>query len=177
MDFACLFAAMTSASLSEAWDAATLQAVTRDRCLSAIACDNASAPKALEAARSIRSPHAVILLQHVPVVGAAARAVETASPAIQVLRFAELLCEPPLPSPIPRQPEAIHTIMHTSGTTGLPKGVEYSDQRWLRNMQHFPSDLTVTASYQPLAFITDRHTVATTLWNGGRVGLVTYQVS
>ena len=28
---------------------------------------------------------------------------------------------------------------------------------------------------RPLAFITDRHSVATTLWNGGRVGLVTFE--
>ena len=33
--------------------------------------------------------------------------------------------------------------------------------------------LQVGFSYMPLAFITDRHTVYTTLWNGGRVGIAT----
>eukprot|EP00614_Pseudopedinella_elastica_P024184 CAMPEP_0172624252 /NCGR_PEP_ID=MMETSP1068-20121228/134955_1 /TAXON_ID=35684 /ORGANISM="Pseudopedinella elastica, Strain CCMP716" /LENGTH=57 /DNA_ID=CAMNT_0013433121 /DNA_START=66 /DNA_END=235 /DNA_ORIENTATION=+ len=57
--------------------------------------------------------------------------------------------------------------MHTSGTTGVPKGVHYSSELWLANMAHHPAELCVAASYQPLTFITDRHTVFTTLWNGG----------
>jgi long-chain acyl-CoA synthetase len=169
MDFACLFAGMTSVALSDAWDSGTLQAVGRQRGLSAIACDTAAAPKVLDAARSIAEPRAVLLLQPVPT----ARQLHPA-PELTVLHFTELLCEPPLPSPICRDPTAVHTIMHTSGTTGLPKGVDYSDALWQSNMAHFPADLCVAASYQPLAFITDRHTVATTLWNGGRVGLVAF---
>ena len=40
--------------------------------------------------------------------------------------------------------------MCLQGTTGLPKGVEYSDSLWLSNMAHFPADLCIAASYQPL---------------------------
>ena len=171
-DFACLFAGMTSVSLSDSWDSATLRAIGQQRQLNAIACDLASAPRCLEAARSIVEPRAVVVLQPIP----RARPLRPVEE-VTLLHFVDLLCEPPLPAPVTRDPSAIHTIMHTSGTTGLPKGVEYSDSLWLKNMGHFPSELCVAASYQPLAFITDRHTVATTLWNGGRVGLVAYQSS
>ena len=185
MDFACLFAGMTSVALSDAWDSATLQAVGQQRGLSAIACDMAAAAKVLDAARSIAEPRAVLLLQPIP----PARQLQPA-PELTVLQFTELLCEPPLPAPISRDPTAVHTIMHTSvrnktpflsrlstlkkdqftktgsgqtqetlqkggilclqGTAGLPKGVEYSDSLWLSNMAHFPADLCIAASYQPL---------------------------
>lgn len=49
----------------------------------------------------------------------------------------------------------------------------YSDSLWLKNMQSYPGKLNVGFSYMPLAFITDRHTVYTALWNGGRVGILT----
>ena len=81
----------------------------------------------------------------------------------------------PLPGagpPRARQPEGYHTILHTSGTTGMPKGVIYSDRLWLANMASYPGN-QVCLSYMPLAYITDRHTVYTTLWNGGRVGIIT----
>eukprot|EP01043_Picozoa_sp_COSAG02_P044586 COSAG02_NODE_3997_length_5934_cov_5.000171_2_plen_1177_part_00 len=169
-DFACLFAGMTSVTLSDSWDSATLRAIGQQRHLAAIACDLPSAPKCLEAARSIAEPRAVVLLQPIPRTRPLRSVAE-----VTVHHFSDLLCEPPLSAAVSRDPSAIHTIMHTSGTTGLPKGVEYSDGLWLTNMVHFPSDLCVAASYQPLAFITDRHTVATTMWNGGRVGLITYQ--
>ena len=143
MDFACLFAGMTSVALSDAWDSANLQAVARSRGLSAIACDLAAASKCLEAARSIEEPRALVLLQPVP----PARPLRPA-PDVLVLQLAALLCEPPLQAPVARDPAAIHTIMHTSGTTGLPKGVEYSDALWLQNMSHFPGDLCVAVSYQ-----------------------------
>ena len=117
--------------------------VARVRGLSAIACDLAAASKCLEAARSIEEPRALVLLQPVP----PARPLRPA-PDVLVLQLAALLCEPPLQAPLARDPAAIHTIMHTSGTTGLPKGVEYSDELWLQNMSHFPGDLCVAVSYQ-----------------------------
>ena len=141
-DFACLFAGMTSVALSNAWDPATLQAVAQQRQLAAIACDLAAASKCLEAARLIEEPRAVVLLQPVPRASPLRPA-----PDLVLLHFAALLCEPPLAAPVVRDPSAIHTIMHTSGTTGLPKGVEYSDSLWLSNMAHFPADLCVAASY------------------------------
>lgn len=115
MDFACLFAGMTSVALSDAWDSATLQAVGQQRGLSAIACDMAAAAKVLDAARSIAEPRAVLLLQPIP----PARQLQPA-PELTVLQFTELLCEPPLPVPISRDPTAVHTIMHTSVRNKTP---------------------------------------------------------
>ncbi|CAJ1404816.1 unnamed protein product [Effrenium voratum] len=69
-----------------------------------------------------------------------------------------------------RDREAIHTILHTSGTTGLPKGVVYSDGLWHKNMVRY-AGMNIGYSYMPLAYITDRHTVCTSFWNGGRVGI------
>jgi long-subunit acyl-CoA synthetase (AMP-forming) len=150
---------MTSVTLSDSWDSATLRGIGQLRNLAAIACDAASASKCLEAARAISEPRAILLLQ--PILP---RARPSAAAKLPVLHFADLRCEPPQSVPVSRDPSAIHTIMHTSGTTGLPKGVEYSEGLWLKNMVHHPSDLCVAVSYQPLAFITDRHTVATTIW-------------
>ena len=53
-----------------------------------------------------------------------------------------------------------------------PKGVVYTDGLWLANMQSYEG-AQVGFSYMPLAFITDRHTVYTALWNGGCVGIAT----
>lgn len=58
-----------------------------------------------------------------------------------------------------RPPDAMHTILHTSRTTGLPKGLVYTDSLWLRNMVRNPSVDQVGFSYMPLAYITDWHTV------------------
>eukprot|EP00961_Rhodomonas_salina_P287052 3878760-Rhodomonas_salina.1 len=55
--------------------------------------------------------------------------------------------------------------------TGMPKGVVYSDGLWLRNMVHYPARETVGFSYMPLCYITDRHSIATVLFNGGRIGI------
>ena len=44
----------------------------------------------------------------------------------------------------------------SAGTTGLPKGVVYTDELWLTNMASYPGALDVGFSYMPLAFITDR---------------------
>ena len=73
---------------------------------------------------------------------------------------------------VEREPDATHTILHTSGTTGLPKGVLYSDRLWLANMASYPGE-NAGFSYMPLAYITDRHTVYTSLFNGGTVGILT----
>jgi long-subunit acyl-CoA synthetase (AMP-forming) len=126
---------MTSVTLSDSWDSVTLRGIGQQRNLAAIACDVASASKCLEAARAIAEPRAILLLQPFP------RARPPLRPAanVPVLHFADLRCNVPQSVHVSRDPSAIHTILHTSGTTGLPKGVEYSEGLWLKNMVHHPT--------------------------------------
>ncbi|CAK0887223.1 unnamed protein product [Prorocentrum cordatum] len=175
LDYACMFAAMPSVALSEVWDPLTVSKVSEQRGLAAIACDSGSATKVLGAATAARAQLVILAQGAVPCAGPLACGAQAAEArGCTVAELSRLLRTPPLAAPVQRDPSATHTIIHTSGTTGLPKGVVYSDGLWLTNMAHIPARLSVGVSYQPLAFITDRHTVATSLWNGGRVGLVTY---
>jgi thioester reductase-like protein len=68
-----------------------------------------------------------------------------------------------------RSDDEVFSIIFTSGSTGLPKGVIWSEGRWLRDMVSYPD--TVSASHMPLSHITDRHGVYTTLFSGGRCGV------
>ena len=78
------------------------------------------------------------------------------------------------------------TILTTSGTSGLPKGVPYTCESWLRSTskiyidtQKYPIDPTpepaflVRVCYQPLHHITERHQLFTTFFNGGETFVIT----
>lgn len=66
----------------------------------------------------------------------------------------------------------IFTVIYTSGSTGLPKGVSLRNGKWNDDMTSYPSKRLVAMSHMPLSHITDRHHVYVTLFNGGRIGVV-----
>ena len=171
-DIACMFAGLGSVPLDPHWDAQIRQDVIAKTQLSAIMCSPALLSKMLVTAHQVPSVKAVVVLGDLPASmrGHALHKVE-----VHALRsLADAHADKAASfAPVARAADAIHTILHTSGTTGLPKGVVYSDGLWLRNMVRYPGDLHVGYSYMPLAYITDRHTVYTTLFNGGRVGILT----
>eukprot|EP01062_Namystynia_karyoxenos_P018182 TRINITY_DN16759_c0_g1_i4.p1 TRINITY_DN16759_c0_g1~~TRINITY_DN16759_c0_g1_i4.p1 ORF type:complete len:1198 (+),score=368.56 TRINITY_DN16759_c0_g1_i4:83-3595(+) len=176
-DLACLFAGAVSVPLSETWDPETFAGVAHKCGVKCIIADPAHAPAAVSAARRTPCIRAVAVSGGAEQVAAADPGYALSAPAaggwfahpIEV-RSLEHSGAPPVEL-VRRGPGELHTVLHTSGTTGLPKGVEYTDALWLRNMQRHRAAVTVGYSYMPLAYITDRHTVATTLWNGGRVGI------
>ncbi len=71
----------------------------------------------------------------------------------------------------PDPPEALHTIVFTSGSSGRPKGVPVTRAR-LREMLRLEAELRplVAVSYRPYALLADRLTVWRTVLGGGRVG-------
>ena len=68
--------------------------------------------------------------------------------------------------------EDIFSVVFTSGSTGEPKGVPLLRETWLSELAHYPAPVLVACSYQPLSYITDRHHVHATWWNGGRVAVL-----
>ncbi|CAE7677334.1 car [Symbiodinium sp. CCMP2456] len=161
-DLAAVFAGVGSVPLSEDWDLAKLRPVV-ERCeLSTVFCDGSQLPKCL----ALPSLRWIIVLDGCENVG------ESVEGMCHIVSMDSLaVAQPERPIKL-RGPSDVHTILHTSGTTGLPKGVVYSDELWQKNMLMYPG-LNVGYSYMPLAYITDRHTVYTALWNGGRVGIRT----
>lgn len=162
-DFACLWAGLGTIPISEAWSPQTLQLVL-DKCeAQAVLCDTDYLPKL----QTIGCNLWLISLDEV-------EGATCPSPGKAISKIEDLMSRPGWPDKpvMTRAPDAIHTILHTSGTTGVPKGVVYSDHLWLSNMVSYLG-LNVGYSYMPLAFITDRHTVCTNFWNGGRVGIRT----
>eukprot|EP00929_Paragymnodinium_shiwhaense_P080870 TRINITY_DN42216_c0_g1_i1.p1 TRINITY_DN42216_c0_g1~~TRINITY_DN42216_c0_g1_i1.p1 ORF type:complete len:1024 (-),score=167.95 TRINITY_DN42216_c0_g1_i1:276-3347(-) len=163
-DFACLWAGMGTVPLSEVWDIATMKMVVQKCELGAVFCDEEYLPRI----ETIEMPLWKVVMQRSSD-GAQDGGSPVSEEATDTLEDLVRGSWPEAPT-VAKSPQAIHTILHTSGTTGLPKGVVYTDNLWLKNMVEYPG-LNVGYSYMPLAYITDRHTVCTNIWNGGRVGI------
>ena len=74
-------------------------------------------------------------------------------------------------------PGSLHTVIYTSGSTGMAKGVMVGDRCWNDEMINYPSEIALsTLSYMPLSHITDRHHAYVTLFNGGRIGMISSAV-
>lgn len=178
-DFGCLWAGFGTVPLSDAWEQPVLGGVCAHAQLTAVL---ATPPLAFQMLHGAREANARLLAIMGPVpdglvsaaaasglsvcsvdsiVAASAVAADTGGEAAASLAV------------VHRSPSAVHTILHTSGTTGLPKGVVYTDELWLANMATYGGPSPVGFSYQVSCMITDRHGTYTTLWNGGRVGIVT----
>ena len=176
-DFACLWAGFPSVPLSEAWDSGIMEAVLHQADVAACCCTPAELPKVLGVAARVPRLTLTVLLEAsaaAPALGPEAALSAPDGP--RQYSLAGLLANAAAAGGAPatrRAGDALHTILHTSGTTGIPKGVMYCDRLWLTNMVTYPGTSTVGFSYMPLAFITDRHTVYRALWNGGRVGMRT----
>eukprot|EP00931_Biecheleriopsis_adriatica_P029833 TRINITY_DN17648_c0_g1_i3.p1 TRINITY_DN17648_c0_g1~~TRINITY_DN17648_c0_g1_i3.p1 ORF type:complete len:1030 (+),score=208.22 TRINITY_DN17648_c0_g1_i3:85-3174(+) len=163
-DFGCLWAGLTSIPLSDNWQPNVLHHVLEKCEVAAVFCDAEFLPKLQASDLELR----VILLDK-PGCAWAKSSNGKIQDVVQLEDFTSSKEWPEQPV-VARGPEAIHTIFHTSGTTGMPKGVVYTDSKWRSNMVSY-SGLNIGYSYMPLAFITDRHTVYTNIWNGGRAGI------
>lgn len=182
-DFACLWSGVASVPLSSAWEDSVLEAVLAQTRVGVVFCAPEMLMRLLKAIHSCRCTVTLVVTFGDAVASAVAAprvspreaATDGATTPFEVLSLDAFRASAPaclISLPRARSPLAPHTILHTSGTTGLPKGVVYTDTLWLANMARYDG-LQVGYSYMPLAFITDRHTVYTTLWNGGRVGIAT----
>lgn len=72
-------------------------------------------------------------------------------------------------------PNALFTLLYTSGSSGKPKAVEQSESAFYNDNSRptFNSHL-VTVSYIPLSHSSDRYKMWNFLYNGGRVGFAFY---
>jgi fatty acid CoA ligase FadD9 len=88
--------------------------------------------------------------------------------------LAALLDEAPseAPAPAPREPDDLHTLLFTSGSTGAPKGAMRSYRKFaaLIATQGAPQP-AVHLSFQPLSHASERHYLPTLMANGALMGI------
>lgn len=158
----CLFYAFPSISITKTYEGDVLEHVLTNAKIQMIFCESSLLEKFLNSRNNCKD------LQIIVYWGQKLEYNEK-----NIFHFDDIMklgLENPL-EPIPSEGKDIFTIIYTSGSTGAPKGVVYTNDSWNNDMACYPQKLLVGISYQPLSHIVDRHHVAVTLYNGGRIGL------
>ena len=175
-DLACLYAGAVSVPLQSSAALADLQHIALQTDMQWLVCNPRQLRLAADLAQACRSIRGVLLidlpegLEVGSEVGSDLRAVLPTGISVETL--AALQQGANVVPWVPAAPDAIATLMYTSGSTGMPKGAMFTERAWRSEIGigHdgiFPDVPTLLFNYLPMSHIMGRGSVLHTLMRGG----------
>eukprot|EP01102_Stenamoeba_stenopodia_P008150 TRINITY_DN2316_c0_g1_i4.p1 TRINITY_DN2316_c0_g1~~TRINITY_DN2316_c0_g1_i4.p1 ORF type:complete len:1150 (+),score=238.13 TRINITY_DN2316_c0_g1_i4:315-3764(+) len=198
-DWSCMMQSILTVALNITFEANIIAHVMENYSLDCLVCSKKTLPQVMAAAALISAKDNtktidIVIMDDIDVEGVerdeflqSIDAIINATPQsiLKFSYFSELIASEPLDEQVitseeaaiekkKKNPKKIVTVLMTSGSTGLPKGVKINEAFWNKDICSLTSypEVLVKVSYAPMAHAMDRLSCAFTLMNGGWTGII-----